>query len=83
MATSSSSVWLYQIVDGDDLFTHDIFDDFERAKTAALELQERRRFSGMQINRIPMNKVGHYSEEMHCVWTTAEGDGVPADNAEL
>jgi hypothetical protein len=74
-----ANAFLYQIVDGEDLFMHGIYDDLDKAKDAALKLQSDRKLGCVQINRIPLNRIGCYSEAMDCVWTAGDGDEEPAD----
>jgi hypothetical protein len=69
---------VYQIVDGSDLFTHGIFDNLDYAKNAARSLYERdqKYFNIVQINRIPLNVIGAYSEEMNPIWSLQNGDEI-------
>jgi hypothetical protein len=77
MAPQTTSTCVYQIIDEEDGFTQGIFTDLEAAKVAALKLCADRKWDNAQINRILLNQVGPYSEEMDCVWTVREGCETP------
>lgn len=68
---SASTRNVYQIVDGCDLFTHGLYEDLDAAKEALTEMykNDRKYFKDAQINRIPLNTPGCYSECIDCVWT--------------
>jgi hypothetical protein len=71
---------VYQIIDVEDMFTHGIYTDLEGAKTAARKLKKDRGFEDVQINVIPLNRIGRYSEEINGIWSVEGGDESPVED---
>lgn len=58
---------LYQLID-QQLYTRGIFDDYDKATTAATSLHIEH--GGVfQVNRIPLNTIGHYGECFDVAWS--------------
>lgn len=54
--------YVYQVVDGDDLFTHGIYQGLEDAKAAAVVLLEREpNYTSAQVNVILSSSVGDHN----------------------
>jgi hypothetical protein len=69
----SGSKVIYQIVDA-DLFSRGIFETLDLAKEAADTLN-RQSGAFYQVNEIPLNKLGRYSEDMDDVYTVGDVEG--------
>lgn len=60
---------VYQVVDRNDLFTHGIYENLEDAKAAArVVLEVEPNYTSAQVNVIPLNTAGCYSECMDAVY---------------
>lgn len=68
--TGPNEQHVYQLTDHRNLYVHGIFDTLEGAQAGALErLDAEPDFYGrMQINRIPLNRLGCYTEDFDVVW---------------
>jgi len=75
MAQQQEQRHVYQIIDGEDLFTHGLYEDLESAKSEARRLaQNDHYFAKVQINRIPLNVIGPFSESFDYVWSIRDDD---------
>lgn len=62
-----STAFVYQVID-DNLYTIGIFTDADVAIAHARQLcVDRARY--FQVNRIPLNVVGHFGESFDVVWS--------------